>query len=379
MDDQLKLPEQYSNNYKKTKKPWLPYLIAIIGSAISLVIWYFLIYNYKSELLVNSFYISLPWIILISGVSIACIFAIYFRLVQLIHERSLTLKQMDADFKKEIIERMNAEEGKQKLEISLLQGQKLQAIGTLAGGIAHDFNNILYAIIGYTEMAQEDVMKESLVYKNLGKVLDAAKRGQDLVARILAFGRRHIHHEFKPIHLNTIIENILALLKPTIPASVIIDLQGSKEEYIILGDQTQLHQVIVNIINNAVDAMEDEGIVTMRITRLLANNTFLSQFPDLIANNYYKIDIHDTGRGMDQTTLERIFEPFFTTKEVGKGTGLGLSTVHAILKEHHGAITVESQLGHGTTFTLLLPEYQPDKLPNKPKEQTDGHHITSGR
>lgn len=375
MDDRLKLPENYLAHYKKATKTWLPYLIALTGIIISFISWYFLISNHSDQILIQSLYISLPWIVLILGISIACIFAISLRLIQLINERNLTLKQMNSDFKKEIVERIHAEESKQKLEISLVQGQKLQAIGTLAGGIAHDFNNILYAIIGYTEMAQEDVMKESLVYKNLGKVLDAAKRGQDLVARILAFGRSHIHHEFKPIHLNIIIENILALLKPTIPASIIIDLQGAKEEYIILGDQTQLHQVIVNIINNAVDAMEGEGIVTMRIIRLLAGNKFLSQFADLLPTNYYKIDIHDTGRGMDQTTLERIFEPFFTTKEVGKGTGLGLSTVHAILKEHHGAIAVESQLGHGTTFTLLLPEYQLDQT----KEQTDGYDTLSRR
>jgi signal transduction histidine kinase len=276
----------------------------------------------------------------------------------------------------ELAARLKAEEVKQKLEIALLQGQKLQAIGTLAGGIAHDFNNILYAIKGYVEMAREDVAQDNLVYRNLGKVLEAAQRGQDLIARILAFGRRHQQAEFVPISIKAIIESILELIKPTIPASIAINLIGLSSDCLIAGNQTQLHQVIVNIIINAVDAMEGEGAVTISLNRILAHDDYLQQFPQITDAHYCKIEISDTGHGMTQNTMERIFEPFYTTKEVGKGTGLGLSTVHSIIKQHHGEITVTSQLGKGTIFTILLPEH-PATLTEK--ENSHGTYSFSGR
>lgn len=335
----------------------LPYIVALIGLVISICIWYGLAREKFPPSLIAVLAHSIPWIALALAISISLLCAIAVRLIQVIRQRSASLNIMGEDVKKEMAERIKAEEIKRKLEIALLQGQKLQAIGTLAGGIAHDFNNILYAIKGYVEMAREDVDKETLVYKNLGKVLEASQRGQDLVARILTFGRTHQHHDFEPIKVEETLQSVLSLLKPTIPASVVINLINSDYDYTILGNQTQLHQVIVNIINNAVDAMEDEGTVTIQLSRVLANDDYLKQFPDTVNKNYCKIDISDTGYGMDITTMERIFEPFYTTKEVGKGTGLGLATVHAIIKEHRGEITVKSQLGHGTTFTLLLPEY----------------------
>jgi signal transduction histidine kinase len=266
---------------------------------------------------------------------------------------------MNEHFQKEMAERIHAEEVKQHLETALLQGQKLQAIGTLAGGIAHDFNNMLYAIKGYVDMARDDVEKNSTLYKNLGKVLEAAHRGQELVARILAFSRRQ-HHELKPVCLTETIEGALELLKPTVPASVAIHFNAPKNQnkLMIKGNQTQLHQVIVNLINNAVDAMDGEGSVTIDLGLIPATDELIQALPHPIAGNYCKIDLTDTGHGMDQPTTTRIFEPFFTTKEVGRGTGLGLATVHSIIEEHQGEISVKSQLGHGTVFTLLLPEHK---------------------
>lgn len=299
-------------------------------------------------------YVWPPYLLMIIVIIILVLIAALIRMTQLARMRAQILKQTNEDLKNEISDRMHAEETKQKLEVALLQGQKLQAMGTLAGGIAHDFNNILYAIIGYTEMAREDVQKDCLVYKNLGKVIDAAHRGQDLVARILAFSRRQ-HHQFDPINLNSTVEAALSLLRPTIPAGVIIHLKPV--DVTILGNQTQIHQVLVNIINNAVDSMDGEGTINILMSHLSAGDPFLKEFPDTLSKNYCKIEISDTGHGMDQPTMERIFEPFFTTKEVGKGTGLGLSIVHSIIKEHQGEITVTSQLGHGTTFMILLPEY----------------------
>ena len=203
-------------------------------------------------------------------------------------------------------------------------------------------------------MARQDVAQDTLIYKNLGKVLDASHRGQELISRILAFGRRQ-HHHFDTLNLKTTIEAALSLLRPTIPASVMIHFEASANPS-INGNQTQIHQVLVNLINNAVDAMDGEGEIKILMTEIPPTDPLLKQFPQTLPQKYCKIEISDAGHGMDQQTMERVFEPFFTTKEVGKGTGLGLSMVHSIIKEHQGEITIHSQLGHGTTFVILLPE-----------------------
>lgn len=345
-----------TNTRARPPSLWPPYLVAVIGIIISVILCLCLLYEIPQPI-VLTLKDSLPWIVLISGALLAILIAVSVRLMQITHERSNSLETMNQEFKKEILEHMHAIESQQKMEKALLQSQKLQAIGTLAGGIAHDFNNILYAIMGYVEMAREDIDKENLIYKNLGKVLEASQRGQELVSRILTFSRRQ-HLEFKPTNLQSTIESVLELLKPTIPSSVNIQVDVKCSDCIILGDQTQMHQVILNMINNAVDAMDGEGNINIQLNRILEDDIALNDFPNIPRANYCKIEISDTGFGMDEGTAERIFEPFFTTKEVGKGTGLGLSTVHAIVQEQKGIITVKSQLGKGTTFTILLPEYR---------------------
>lgn len=341
---------QYGPDIINTHTPWLfTRTLNLYGATWKIAI-------LPSAKLIASFKTPLPWLTLILGLSISILFAATLRLSQLTRERAKLLAAINQDLKNEITQRTQAEETQKKLEKDLLQGQKLQAIGTLAGGIAHDFNNILYAITGYTEMAREDVPQDNPLYKNLGKILEASHRGKDLVARILAFSR-HQHHHLVPLPLKTTIENALALLRPTIPASVAINFitDPHVEDDHILGNQTQLHQVIMNIVNNAVDAMNGEGAITIHLSQVLANDIQLQQLPKISPGNYCKIAISDTGAGMDATTMERMFEPFFTTKEVGKGTGLGLATVHAIIEEHQGAITVASELGRGTRFTLYIP------------------------
>ncbi len=344
------LPEENS----RPPYPWLPYVAALVGVIVSLIVWYFQLT--KPHALTDY---EDHWIIMGQSFLLVLLIALAIRLTQVTRQSKKSFEIINAHFKKEIAERLHTEESKQKLEKALLQGQKLQAIGTLAGGIAHDFNNILYAVIGYVEMSREDVAKDSLVYKNLGKVLEGAKRGQELIARILDFSRRQ-HHDFNPLLLIETIEGVLSLLKPTIPASVSISFDSPREDCKIMGNQTQLHQVFVNIINNAVDAMDGEGNIAIKVDRVTAADNILKQFPGITSGNYCKIEISDTGHGMDQTTIERIFEPFFTTKEVGKGTGLGLSTVHTIIKDHQGEIIATSQLGHGAKFTILLPESRED-------------------
>ncbi len=346
------MSHDFKDDHIRLPYPWLPYVAAGVGILVAIFLCYLQFRPFR----------AIPedthtWIILGQGILLAILLGLAIRLIQVTQHSKKSFEIINENFKKEIADRIHAEETKQKLEKALLQGQKLQSIGTLAGGIAHDFNNILYAIIGYVEMARDDVQEESLVHKNLGKVLDGCKRGQDLISRIMAFSRRQ-HHDFKAICLKEMREGVLGLLKPTIPASVVISLWPMPGDCTILANLTQLHQVMVNIINNAVDAMDGEGSVSIVLAQIPSTDKLLKQLPEIIPGRYCKITISDTGHGMDQTTMQRIFEPFFTTKEVGKGTGLGLSTVHSIIKEHQGEILVESQLGHGTTFTLLLPEYK---------------------
>jgi signal transduction histidine kinase len=335
---------------------WVPALVAVIGVGLS-ILWARELYinDAATYTIIDFLGPYLHWVALVFGFTITYILVSMLRYIRLVNSHSDEVDRINENLKREINERVFAEENTQKLEIALLQGQKLQAIGTLAGGIAHDFNNILYAIIGYAEMAREDVEKDSQIYRNLGKVLEGSQRGQELVSRILSFSRRQ-HHEFSELDLSQAIESALSLLRPAIPASVTLDFKPMPDIKID-GNQTQLHQVLVNIINNAVDAMDGDGTITIELSRVPANDPLLRQFPGMKAPEYCKIEIADTGHGMDKQAMERIFEPFYTTKEVGKGTGLGLSIVHSIIKEHKGEVTLTSQLGHGTKFMILLPIY----------------------
>ncbi len=332
---------------------WLVGVIAGLGLIASIGLWYYFISS-ESIAITDSLKNALPWIILVGGIGLTLVIVITLFFSRLLNQRLRSLQIANENFKAESIKLLQSQESKQKLEMALLQSQKLQAVGTLAGGIAHDFNNLLYAIIGYVEMAREDLQENTVIYRNLGKVLEAAGRGQELVARILSFSRRQ-HMDFKPLHLQNAIENALELLRPTIPASVILKFEPLIKDCLITGNQTQLHQVIVNIINNAVDAMDGEGAITIKLEKVSNGSELLNQVPARNGSDYCKLTLSDTGHGMDKSTMERIFEPFFTTKEVGRGTGLGLSTAHSIVLEHQGTILVDSQLGVGTTFTIVLP------------------------
>lgn len=340
--------------------PWvrmsrLPYLVAGFGTSITVIASYIFYLDLAANFeFINDLQRPLPWLILLFGTIFSVLFAIIIRAAQITQQQAHHLERVNHELKAAMESTSNIMDSKQKLEHALMQGQKLQAMGTLAGGIAHDFNNILYAIIGYSEMAREDVDKNSQLHQNLGKVLEACQRGQELVARILTFSRRQ-HHKLDALSLKPTIEAALSLLRQTIPTSVMLEFNMDIDA-VILGNKTLMHQIMVNLINNAVDAMDGEGVILINVTRVMNDDISLQQLSEANHQNYCKIEISDTGHGMDRSTMERIFEPFYTTKEVGKGTGLGLSIVHSIIKEHKGEILATSELGKGTTFTILLPE-----------------------
>lgn len=288
----------------------------------------------------------------IVAIALSALFLLFMLLIIILSRFALVTRR----FNREVSRREEAELGQLKLERSLQQGHKMQAIGTLASGIAHDFNNILFSIMGYAELAQKELSPETRAFKNLGKVSLAAKRGRDLVSRILTFSGQRSHH-FALIQLSDVLEQALSLIQPAIPPKIQIHQKISVKYSRIIGDMTQLQQVFVNILMNAVHAMGVQGKVSIRLDALILDAVLIEKYPRLKHERYFSLAIQDTGSGMDEKTLARIFEPFYTTKAVGEGTGLGLSTAHGIIEEHQGNIMVESAVGRGTTFTVLLPAY----------------------
>lgn len=241
-----------------------------------------------------------------------------------------------------------------KLQTQLQQSQKMESIGTLAGGIAHDFNNILSAVIGYTEIAIDDVKEDSSLYNNLQQVLKAGERATDLVQQILTFSRQ-TDQELKPVQVKVIIREVLKLIRATLPATIEIKLDISSESA-VLADPTQIHQVLMNICANAGHAMQEKGgTLGISLNNVDLDSDFMAEHPEIKPGPYLQLTISDTGHGMLPEVLERIFDPFFTTKEKGKGTGMGLAVVHGIVKSHNGTITAYSDPEKGSTFNVYLP------------------------
>ena len=298
----------------------------------------------------------MPTFVLLAGVTVALLLMIAIFLSQLSFKHARMVFVAHENLRKETIDRKRTEQIKQRLEKALQQSQKLEAIGTLAGGVAHDFNNILYAIMGYVEMARQDLPEDTLVYDNLGKVIKAGQRGKKLVSSILSFSRQEAH-QFEKMNLVEIVDVCFDLLKPIVPANVQLDREIKVDEAIVYGSHTDIEQVLINIVNNAVDAIQEYGNITVHLSASHADQEPLKSMPDKIADVYFCIGIKDDGEGMSDETLQRLFEPFYTTKEVGSGTGLGLSMAHGIIKNHNGIILANSLLGKGSTFYIYLPQY----------------------
>jgi len=242
-----------------------------------------------------------------------------------------------------------------RLEEQLRQSQKMEAIGTLAAGIAHDFNNLLSAIMGFTQLVMEDLPTDHESRSDLQEVLSAGSHATELVRQILAFSRQSAY-EIRPVKLEQIADEALKLLRRSIPPTIHFSCKLDPECRPVLADATAIHQIIMNLCTNAYHAMEDTGgTLTIRLSEItLGEENFLGNL-QLEPGVYARLDIADTGHGMDKETLQRIFEPYFTTKERGAGTGLGLATVHGIVSDLHGALYVYSEPENGSTFSVFLP------------------------
>jgi PAS domain S-box-containing protein len=241
-----------------------------------------------------------------------------------------------------------------KSEEELRRAQRLEAMGTLAGGIAHDFNNILGAILGYGEAATRDARTGTRLRRDLDAIMAAGERGRALVDRILAFSRSGFG-ERAPIHVEEVVREALDQVAAKLPGNVTITPRLRTGRAAMLGDSTQVHQVVMNLANNAVQAMPRGGVlrVSLETQRIEAPRAAL--IGRISQGNYIVLKVTDAGTGIRAEVLERMFDPFFTTKEVGVGSGLGLSLVHGIVETVGGAIDVATELGKGSAFTVYLP------------------------
>ena len=262
-----------------------------------------------------------------------------------------------------------------KLQSQLMQTQKVQSIGTLAGGIAHDFNNILGIILAYTSVLERSEGDKEKVTKSTTAITQAVGRGAALVRQILTFARQ-TGAMVKPILIPELVREIVDMLKETFPELIEFKTTIEKNVPFINADQSQMHQVLLNLCVNARDALPNGGVITIEV-KTVASETLVKQFPEAKNDRYIFLSISDTGTGMDEATRSRIFDPFFTTKEQGKGTGLGLSVVHGVIQDHHGFISVDSKVGHGTTFHLYIPVPREEKKITEIKD-TKGAELRRG-
>jgi PAS domain S-box-containing protein len=247
-----------------------------------------------------------------------------------------------------------AQADKEQLEGQLRQSQKMEVIGTMAGGIAHDFNNVLGAILGYGELAQQNSLEGSSLRRYLDNVMHAAERARLLVEGILGFSRSGLG-ERAPVNIGSVVSETLELLSASLPASIRLESHLSAGDAAVIGDATYLHQVTMNLCTNAVQAMEQGGVLSVNLERVEVSDSRALSRGSLTQGAYVRLIVSDSGNGIPPAVLERMFDPFFTTKRVGEGTGLGLSLVHGIVADLGGAIEVTTQAGRGTTFEIWLP------------------------
>jgi PAS domain S-box-containing protein len=279
---------------------------------------------------------------------------------------------------RDITPRRRAEEERLRLTQQLHHAQRLQALGTLAGGIAHDFNNVLAAITGNVELGLLDTGPEHPAHESLAEIQKATERATDLVAQILAFGRRDTPVR-EVLDARSVVSEVVRLLRATLPASVELELELAADTPRILANGSQLHQVLMNLGTNAALALPaHKGVVRVSTERVVFAEAE-PRPPELGAGCHTRVRVSDTGCGMDEATLARMFEPFFTTRPKGHGTGLGLSVVHGIMQQHEGAVSVESRVGHGSTFSLYFRAADPpvvaEAVRSEPRRAGNGKHI----
>ena len=241
------------------------------------------------------------------------------------------------------------------LEMQMRHAQKMEAVGRLAGGIAHDFNNLLTVITGYSDVTLMRLDPNDPLRNNLDEVNRACERAAGLTRHLLAFSRKQVLNP-KVLNLNTTISEMNRMMPPLIGEDIELVIELCPDLGQVKADSGQIEQIIANLAVNARDAMPLGGELAIRTSNIVLDDEIARRYQSVQSGLYVLLTVSDTGQGMSPETMRRVFEPFFTTKEVGKGTGLGLSTVYGIVKQSGGYISVNSELGRGTTFKIYLPQ-----------------------
>ncbi|WP_018294731.1 PAS domain-containing sensor histidine kinase [Mariprofundus ferrooxydans] len=270
--------------------------------------------------------------------------------------------------------------GEISLEEQLLQSQKMEAVGTLVGGIAHDFNNMLAAITGGLYLAREDAASIPKVAEQIHDVELQCFQTAELISRLLVFARKGVVH-IAPFNLTALLKEAFKLSKISVPENIRLTADICDEMLMVLGDITQVQQILINLIANARDAVLDaeQPAIKVSLAAFRAGPDFLHRHPDVSGNRFARLSVSDNGFGIPDSNMKRLFEPYFTTKSVGKGTGLGLAMVYGAVKTHRGALEVESIVNEGSTFHIYLPLQEDEEVvevePNVHADRGSGETI----
>jgi len=257
---------------------------------------------------------------------------------------------------RDITANKRAEKEKEHLEAQLIQSQKMESVGRLAGGVAHDFNNMLNVILGYTELALQNMEKDDPLYDDLREILDAARRSSDITRQLLAFARRQTIAP-RAIDLNETVESMLKMLRRLIGEDIDLAWEPGPGLWLVNMDPAQVDQMLANLVVNARDAIAGVGKVVIETENVVLDEHYCADRPGFVPGDYVLLAVSDDGCGMDKRTINNLFEPFFTTKKVGEGTGLGLATVYGIVSQNSGFINVYSEPGQGAVFKIYLPRH----------------------
>ncbi|MDK9705584.1 MAG: response regulator [Desulforhopalus sp.] len=257
---------------------------------------------------------------------------------------------------RDLSDRKRAERIRNELENQLHQAQKMESVGRLAGGVAHDYNNMLSVILGCAELALKKTEPGSPLHSDLQEIFDAATRSANITRQLLAFARKQAISP-QVLDLNATVEGALKILQRLIGEDITLVWQPEMNLWPVKIDPSQIDQILANLCVNARDAIEGVGTLTIETATTVLEQNFCIAQSGVFPGDYVVLSVSDTGCGMTPDILCKIFEPFFTTKEIGEGTGLGLATVYGIIKQNHGCITVASEPGKGTTFTIYLPRH----------------------
>jgi signal transduction histidine kinase len=264
-------------------------------------------------------------------------------------------------------------------EEALRQSQKMEAVGQLTGGIAHDFNNMLTGIIGSLELLRRRLSRGRT--EDLDSLIDlgvtSANRAAGLTHRLLAFSRRQ-SLDSKPVKMNTLVVSMGELLQRSINESIQLDMQLSDNLWVAEADPNQLESALLNLVLNARDAMPEGGKLVVSTSNQHLDKGFTQVHSNLQPGDYVVLRVTDTGCGMPESTISRAFDPFFTTKPIGQGTGLGLSMIYGFSKQSHGHVTIESEVGNGTTVSLYLPRYNGDVVEDTRVDLAHAPHAKDG-